>query len=289
MIRIAIVGPGAIGGTIAAWLAQESDHEITLCARSVLDMLRIETPRGIVTARPEVLVDPATATPADWIIVTTKTYDAAGAARWIRPMLHATTRVAILQNGVEHLDRFAGLVPRAAMVPAVVDIPAERTAPGRVIQRREGTITVPDDDAGRAFAALLARTPIAVTTSDRFLTAAWRKLALNSAGAVNALLLKPAAIARDEGIAEVMRGLAAECVVVGRAESADLPDTLPDEVVAAYRAMAPESINSLHADRAAGRPMELDARNGVIVRRGAAHGIATPLNAAVVALLAAAD
>jgi 2-dehydropantoate 2-reductase len=77
-------------------------------------------------------------------------------------------------------------------------------------------------------------------------------------------------------------------VAVGRAEGADLPSDLPDTVVANYRAAPADGINSLHADRAAGRPMELDARNGVIVRLGARHGIATPVNAMVVALINAA-
>jgi 2-dehydropantoate 2-reductase len=43
------------------------------------------------------------------------------------------------------------------------------------------------------------------------------------------------------------------------------------------------------ADRLAGRPMEYDARNGVIVRRGARHGVAAPMNALMVALLEAAQ
>jgi 2-dehydropantoate 2-reductase len=43
----------------------------------------------------------------------------------------------------------------------------------------------------------------------------------------------------------------------------------------------------MFADRLAGRPMELDARNGVIVRLGQKHGIATPTNALLVALLTA--
>jgi 2-dehydropantoate 2-reductase len=127
-----------------------------------------------------------------------------------------------------------------------------------------------------------------VSTADDFATAAWRKLALNSAGVVNALTLKPAGIARDEGVARVMRTIVAECVAVGRAEGAVLPDDLGDVIVNGYRAGPADSVNSLLADRAAGRPMELDARNGVIVRLGAAHGIPTPMNAAVVALLDAA-
>ena len=45
----------------------------------------------------------------------------------------------------------------------------------------------------------------------------------------------------------------------------------------------------MHADRVAGRPMEYDARNGVIVRLGRKHGIQAPMNALMVALLEAAQ
>ncbi|HEY6373992.1 MAG TPA: ketopantoate reductase C-terminal domain-containing protein, partial [Edaphobacter sp.] len=78
-----------------------------------------------------------------------------------------------------------------------------------------------------------------------------------------------------------------ECVAVGRAEGAVLSDAVPDEVLAAYRKAAPDGVNSMLADRLAGRPMEIDARNGVIVRAGKRHGIATLNNAMAVALLEA--
>jgi 2-dehydropantoate 2-reductase len=76
-------------------------------------------------------------------------------------------------------------------------------------------------------------------------------------------------------------------MAVGRAEGAVFEDGLPEKILASQRAAPPDSMNSIHADRAAGRPMELDARNGVIVRLGRKHGIATPYNDMAVALLAA--
>jgi len=66
-----------------------------------------------------------------------------------------------------------------------------------------------------------------------------------------------------------------------------LEDALLAGVVQAYRAAPPDSVNSMQADRQAGRPMEIDARNGVIVRLGRKHGIATPCNQMAVALLEA--
>lgn len=285
-MRIAVIGPGAVGGTLAAWLGEA--HDVTLCARTAFERLTVETPDGALVATPTVLTDPAAATPVDWVLVATKTYDAAGAAAWLAGLVGPDTRVAVLQNGVEHVERFAPYLPAERITPAVVDIPAERTAPGVIRQRRIGWIKVPAGLAGQAFAALFAHTPIEVATTEDFTTVAWSKLALNCAGAVNALTLKPAGIARRDDIAAIMRDLVAECVAVGRAQGADLSDDLPEQVVAGYRAGPADGINSLHADRLAGRSMEIDARNGVIVRKGAAHGIATPVNAMVAALLEAA-
>ncbi|MCA0357596.1 MAG: 2-dehydropantoate 2-reductase [Proteobacteria bacterium] len=288
MTSIALIGPGAVGGTLAAWLSQNADLAVTVCVRTPFETLAIETPEGPITATPRVATSPEGLAPVDWVLVTTKTYDTDATWTWLGALVGPETRVAILRNGVEHSEPFAGRIAKRNLVPAVVDIPAERSAPGRMLQRRNGWMKVPADAAGEAFTALFAHTPINVQTVNDFTTEAWKKLALNCAGAVNALVLKPAGIAHDEGAAQVMRSLVRECVAVGRAEGADLADDLPDQVIAGYRAADPGSVNSLHADRAAGRAMELDARNGVIIRRGAAHGIATPANAMVVALLNAA-
>jgi 2-dehydropantoate 2-reductase len=288
MTTIALIGPGAVGGTVAAWLAQNSALSVAVCARTPFDRLEIETPGGAISAATKVFTDPAQAGPVDWVLIATKTYDTAAAEGWLDSLVGPATRLAVLRNGVEHLEPFLGRLPVERIVPAVVDIPAEREAPGRITQRRDGSIKVPDDAAGRAFVALFAHTPIAVSITPDFKTEAWKKLALNCAGAVNALVLKPGGVAHDEPVADVMRSLVRECVAVGRAEGADLAEDLPDTVIANYRSAPADSINSLHADRMAGRPMELDARNGVIVRRGAQHGVATPANAMVVALINAA-
>ena len=283
-----MIGPGSIGGTVAAWLAQSADHEVTLCARTRLDGLIVETPTGRIEAYLPVLTDPAEGGAVDWVLVTTKTYDAAATATWLASLMGPATRVAVLQNGVEHVARFAKSAPTERIVPAIVDIPAERSAPGCVHQRRMGTIVVPQGENGSAFVDLFAHTPITVSTAEDFATTAWKKLALNCAGAVSALTLRPAGVAWRDDVAEIQRAMVRECVAVGRAEGAELNPDLPEEVVASYRAAPRDSVNSLHADRAAGRPLELDARNGVIVRLGAKHGIATPINAMIVALIEAA-
>lgn len=195
----------------------------------------------------------------------------------------------MLQNGVEHIERFAPYTTVSSLVPVVVDLPAERLAPGHVLQRRDGRLTVPWDTNGRDFARLFLTTGLAVCTTSDFRSHAWRKLALNCAGAVSALVLQPAWIASSDPIGDIMRALVHECIAVGRAEGAVLDDTLVETVLASYRDRSPDAINSLHADRLAGKPIEIDARNGAIVRIGARHGIMTPVNQMIVALLEAAS
>src|SRR4051812_45457421 len=98
---IALIGPGAIGATVGAWLAQSPDLAVTLCARTPLDRLEIEAPGGTIIAHPEILTDPAAARAVDWVLVCTKAYDVAGAAAWLDRLVGPETRVAVLQNGVE--------------------------------------------------------------------------------------------------------------------------------------------------------------------------------------------
>jgi 2-dehydropantoate 2-reductase len=92
---------------------------------------------------------------------------------------------------------------------------------------------------------------------------------------------------REDDIGEVAMDLVRECVAVGRAEGAKFDDDMPEQVLAAARRASVDSINSLLADRIAGRPMEIDARNGAVVRLGKKNKIATPVNNMAATLLKA--
>jgi 2-dehydropantoate 2-reductase len=166
-------------------------------------------------------------------------------------------------------------------------MPVERDAPGVFRQRGAGRFTVPANSNGEEFARLFDKTGIEVVVAPDFQTAMWRKLAVNCAGAVSALVLKPAIISHRDSIADIMRDLVRECIAVGQAEGASLEDSLAEWVLGRYRKGPPDAVNSMHADRLAGRPMEIDARNGVIIRLGRQHGIPAPVNQMIVALLEA--
>ena len=285
MAKIAVVGVGAIGGVLAGLLQTAGAHEITLCTRRAVEDLRVETPDGTVRVEAKNVTDPSLATAVDWVIVASKTYDAESTSKWFAGLCSAGARVAVVQNGVEHRERFAAYLPDERIVPVIIDCPAERRSDGSVAQRGVAKMKVEAGAAGSAFAELFGGTRAVVELTEDFVTAAWQKLCINSAGALSALTMKPGGVFRDEAIGRVALDIVAECVAVGCAEGARLDDGTGERVLSGYRAGAADSINSMLADRMAGRPMEIDARNGVIVRKGKKHGIATPTNRMAVALL----
>lgn len=287
MAEILLIGPGAIGATLAGWLCQDDRHEVAVAVRTRFDAIEVQTPEGVIHAKPRVFTQISQAGTVDWVLVTTKAYDSEEAAKWFATAVGPHTRVAIIQNGVEHIARFEKHIDVSRLVPVMIDLPADRVAPGKSVQRGPARIVVPAGRNGADFLQLFAHTNFDAKQTDDFTTAIWRKLCLNSAGAISAVVLKGAGVTRHEGVAELMRSIVRECISVGRAEGATLADSIPDEIVAGAQRAAPNTENSMVADRRAGRPMEIDTRNGVIVRLGRKHGIEAPMNALMVALLEA--
>ena len=285
MARIAIVGVGAIGGVTAALLQQAGGHQLLLCARRSMSGLSVETPDGVVNVHAKFVTDPAEAFEVDWVLVATKAYDVASAAPWLERLCSAGAPVAVLQNGVEHRERFAPYIPMEKILPVMVDCPVERQAQDKIRQRGVMHFKVPDDALGRQFVALFAGTAADATVVPDFLSVVWRKLCFNSSGVLPALVLQPAGVVRGEKMGDVALQIIRECAAVARAEGAHLDEDVAEQILATQRAAPADSVNSMLADRQAGRPVEIDARNGVIVRLGHKHGIPTPLNSMAVALM----
>ena len=286
MPEIAVIGPGAVGATFAA-AAERAGHAVALCGRRAAPAPVVELPDGTEHALAgPVRDDPAATGPADWVLLAVKTHQTAGAAGWLRALCGPGTVVAVLQNGVEHRALVAPYAGPAHVLPVIVWCPSEAVSPTLVRQRGPARLTVPDEPAGARLADLL---DAQVDLAPDFGTEAWRKLCLNAVAAVMVLSGRRAEVFREPEQLALARSLAEECVAVGRAEGAALGPETVEEVVAQLAAMPPDLGTSMLFDRLAGRRLEWDARNGVVARLGARHGIPTPVSAGVSARLEALD
>jgi 2-dehydropantoate 2-reductase len=287
---IAVVGLGGIGGVAAGCLAHAGRHDVTVCARRPLTRLIVERPDGAVEVPLNALTDPAEAWPVDWVLLATKTHQTASAAPWLARLCAPSTRVAVLQNGIDHVERVAPLAQGATIVPAIVYYNGERLAPDRVrfAVVSDSELAVTDDEAGRAFAALMQGTPLRVQPNGDFTTLKWRKLLLNAvANPITALTLQRFAVFRRDDIYTLCLAVLEEALAVAQADSARLGVDEPARVMTRLRGLSAALGSSMYFDRLAGRPFEVEALTGAIVRAGARHGIATPLNGMLLTLLRA--
>ncbi len=287
---IAIVGPGAVGTTVAGYL-YAAGHSILVCGR---------TPRSQIELRPDgadpivvpgpVHTDPAEITgPVGVVLLAIKATQNDDGGRWLARLCDEQTIVVVLQNGVEQIEQVQPHCPSSTVIPGIVWYSAETQPEGWVRLRTEARLVLPTGPAAAKIADLLNGAGCTVECDPDFTTAAWRKLLANALAGLMVLTGRRLGMFRRDDVAAMSRRYVAECAAVARAEGADLGDGVVDELVGIFRQAPADMGTSMLADREAGRPLEWDIRNGVIIRKARAHGIATPISDVLVPLFAAAS
>lgn len=286
---VAVVGIGAVGGTVAAALG-DGGHSPLLVARQPLTTISRSLAGKITEYQFRCVTDPSEAGKVDWVLLCTKAYQVDDATQWLERLVGDTTTVAILQNGVDHVERLSPFVPTDQLLPVVVYMACERERSGFVSQIRAGHLHVPDSARGRLFATLFEpSSAIEVVPETDFVSLLWRKLAINATtGAICTLTLNPNNVVSEQGIRGTARALMDEVMTVGRAEGASFPRHFVDETLDMLGGPVGRHWTSMAQDRKAGRRTEWEVRNAVIGKIARRYGIPTPLNDLVSALLSVA-
>ncbi|UJD92007.1 oxidoreductase (plasmid) [Rahnella aquatilis] len=284
---IALIGPGAIGTTIAAVL-HEVNRTPLLCGRTAHPELILRHDDGEIVVPGPVLNNPSTVTrPFDLVFVAVKTTQVADSAGWLTTLCDENTVVCALQNGVEQKTLLEPYVNGATVLPSVVWFPAQREPDASVRLRAKPRLTLPDVPKAKRIAEALSGTRCAVELSSDFLTIAWRKLLQNAVAGLMVLANRRAGMFSRGDITQLALAYLQECLTVARAEGAVLSDTVPQEIVEGFHRAPADLGTSILADRQANRPLEWDIRNGVVQRYGLAQGLPTPISDILVPLLAA--
>ncbi len=300
---IAVVGAGAVGSHFGGLLAL-AGQRVTLVGRLPHVQavqrhgLQLQMAAGTRTARPAATTALAGVQGADLVLVCVKCGDTAGVARELAPLLDADALVLSLQNGVDNVATLQRHLHQT-VVPAVVYAATALPAPGMVQHLGGGEIVVgpaadASDAVGRrlqAVAAVFAAAGVAVRLSPSVMTELWAKLVVNCACNATSALAQAsyAQMAALPAVQALQRAAVHEAVAVARAEGHDLAPDAMLAAVARIAATMPAQRSSTAQDLARGRPTEIQYLNGHVVRRGAALGIATPVNQALTALVQLAE
>jgi len=279
-VTIAVLGPGAVGGYVAAALSRAGEDVVVIAreetaGRIAHEGLRVESARlGTFTARPR--AETELDREVDVLVVAVKAPaldDALGRVR-VQPRL-----LVPLLNGFEHMARLRPVFP--ATIAGSIRIAAERPEPGHVVHTSPSAHVELAGAGADRFAHALRAAEVPAKVLDREEDVIWSKLVR-----LSALALSTSAAAAPIG--DVLRhprrrllleGVVEEAAAVARAEGASVE---PGATLAELASLDPGQGSSLQRDLEAGQPSELDAIGDALVRAGARHGIDAP---AVTALL----
>jgi 2-dehydropantoate 2-reductase len=291
-MHIAIYGTGGAGGYFGARLACAGE-DVTFIARG--EHLRAIRERGlhVETDRGDILIHPARATDdpsqvgtVDVVLVGVKTWQVADAARAVRPMLGPHTFVVPLQNGVEAASHLAATLGQKYVLGGTCGTISRLVGPGHILSIGEanyikfGELDNRPSERALRLRQAFERAAVKAEIPPDIQVAIWEKFIFVAPyGGVGAVTRAPAGTIRT--LPETRRMLERcmeEIFAVARAHKIALPEGSVERALALLDSLAPNATTSLQRDLAAGRPSELEAWNGAVVRLGQEAHIETPLN-----------
>jgi 2-dehydropantoate 2-reductase len=323
-MKIAVVGAGALGSLFAALLATQAEKtgdEIWLVGSSSVqphlnaiqsEGLRLELAPGVQTILPNfetqynlslrnlrLTTKPAEVYPADLALILVKSYRSAEAAQQAKLLLTSNGCALTLQNGLGNLAKLAEEVGRERAAQGVTSLAATIPAPGTVRWSGIGPVSVGlSAGLGRVrqrllldFIARLTALKLPAATTENIEGLVWGKLIINCAiNPLGALLNLPnGELVARPAAREVLEAAAQEAAAVARDLKIELP--YPYEAAASQARLVAEqtaaNINSMLADVRRGRPTEIDAINGAIVREAERLALPAPVNRTLTRLVQA--
>jgi 2-dehydropantoate 2-reductase len=291
--RVAVLGPGAVGGLLGALLARRGDEVICLAppataAHIAANGLELRSPM-LGDAKVAVRAATRLEEPVDACLVTVKATQLERAVEAVPPEALGGGLVVPFLNGVDHVAWLRERYPPEQVVAATIAVESTRVAPG-VIQHDSPFVIVQvghgPADPGRveALAARLAEVGLDVTVRDSEALALWSKLCLL---APIALLTTWAGVPIGEARERHPDKLVALVREATQAALTDAVELDPEAIVKRLQALHASMKSSMLKDAEAGQPLEVDAIGGAVLRAAERAGIEVPVTSRLVADLRA--
>jgi 2-dehydropantoate 2-reductase len=285
MMRHAVLGAGGVGLFLGAALAR--------AGRDVLLLMREESLArygGVVRVESALLGDfdaeVAAATtlerPVDVIWVATKATQLADAVERVPEGAAQDAVVVPLLNGLDHVELLRWRYGRNAVLAATISIESERVEPGRVHELSGFAIAVlAPGPRAEEVRDELSKAGLDASIGDNEAGVLWRKLVLLAPIALTTTLRGSdlGGVAADPSWKPLLRQCVREVVAAARADGLDLD---AETTIARIESIQPGLRSSMQKDREAGKPTEVDAIGGAILRAAARHGLEAPATQALV-------
>jgi 2-dehydropantoate 2-reductase len=293
-MKVAVVGPGALGILIAGFLKSRTKEEVWLIDNSPERAKRIRE-EGIriegmssASCAIDISADTGEVGPCDLIFICVKSYSTDDACKDIKSLISDKTFILTLQNGIGNVQVLNDHFGPERVIAGVTNHGATLIGPGRVRHAGRGDTTIgtysgkvlgPVRDA----ANLLTKCGFETKISKDIDSVIWSKLIINIG--INALTgitrLKNGMLIKQSPAREIVRSLVLEAMKVVKRKRIKLIYDDPIQKVESVCKSTASNVSSMLQDVLSSKRTEIDYINGVITRQGKALGIPTPVNEAL--------
>ncbi|WP_241485084.1 ketopantoate reductase family protein [Nocardiopsis potens] len=290
MKEFAVLGPGGVGGLLAGLLSRSGRSVTAVATESTAARIRehgIEVASeayGDFTAR--VGAAAGLGHRVDLLLVTPKATHLEAALERVPAEAVQDALVVPLLNGFEHMDLLRRVYPGARVLPAAVHVGAERTAPGVIRHTSPYNRVELSGPGAEAAAEALRAAGVGADVRTDGEALLWDKYAfLLPTALVCAHQRAPIGVCREERGADI-EAIAGEAARVAAARGVTVDTGTVLRTVAERPA---HTRPSLLVDREEGRPMEVDALGGALLRAARDAGVPVPVTERITAELLRAD
>lgn len=298
-MKIAVVGPGALGCLVAGFLKSKTGEDVWLLdncperAKKISeDGIRIEGVSGNHTIKIDVTADTKDIGPADLVIICVKSYSTEDVCKEIKDLVAENTSVLTLQNGIGNVQILDDYFGADKVIAGVTNHGSTLLSTGHVRHAGKGDTIIGKSDGKlsselKAAAAVLTKAGFPAKISKDIDSVIWSKLVINVG--INALtaitrLNNGKIVAYDEARG-LLRLAVQEATRVVKRKRIKLSYDDPIQKVESVAKATAANVSSMLQDVLAKKRTEIDFINGAIVRHGKATGIPTPVNEMLTSLV----
>lgn len=297
-MKIAIVGPGAMGCLFAAFLAKQKeevfliDHNADRAKRIRQDGIKVEGISGEFNMKVNAASEPKEAGICDLIIICVKSYDTEEAIKAVKDIIGENTQVLTLQNGIGNVQILNDIVGEDRVIGGITSHGATLLGTGHIRHAGKGETAIGKASGKvlgpiREIANVLNKAGIETKVSRDINALIWSKLIINAG--INALggitRLHNGRLVEYAGTREIMRAAVQEAVKVAKRKRIKLAYDDPIQKVEGVAKATAGNICSMLQDVLKKRRTEIDFINGAIIRQAKSLNIPTPINEVLTSLI----
>ncbi|MDP3804788.1 MAG: 2-dehydropantoate 2-reductase [Candidatus Omnitrophota bacterium] len=291
-MKIAVVGPGAMGCLISGYLKNKTKEEVWLYdklperARHIRDnFIKVETPNSAFQAKVNVTADAKEIGVCDLVMICVKSYSTEDACKEIKEMVGENTYVMTLQNGIGNVQILKDHFGEDKVVAGITNHGATLLGLGHVRHAGKGDTIIGRADGRlsgilKEIAGILNRAGFETKISKDIDSVIWSKLIINVG--INALTaitrLNNGRLIEYEESRSLLRSAVQEATKIVKRKRIKLAYDDPIQKVESVCKGTAQNVSSMLQDVLNKRRTEIEFINGAIIRQGKALGIPTPVN-----------